>query len=251
MITLCKMLVFILCILGSSVGFAEENAQLVNKVLATVGNKVITYYDVMEKLLPTLQEAGLDINKSSDGKRYYCHCSYYTAHSKYGLCTPHSLNYKKLENIVLEEIRKMCKEYVDSTTFKDKLEEVRKKNDIKVKKQKEINVLDKRIRTNNSYIDKIYEDKLSGIIDMEMFNRLTIKYKDEIVSWKNQRDELEEELKNIDTEDSNKEKEEILKKINEYLSFEKPNRNLLVNLIDKILISEDKIVEIHYKFKLY
>lgn len=145
----------------------------------------------------------------------------------------------------------MCKEYVDSTTFKDKLEEVRKKNDIKVKKQKEINVLDKRIRTNNSYIDKIYEDKLSGIIDMEMFNRLTIKYKDEIVSWKNQRDELEEELKNIDTEDSNKEKEEILKKINEYLSFEKPNRNLLVNLIDKILISEDKIVEIHYKFKLY
>ena len=145
----------------------------------------------------------------------------------------------------------MCKEYVDSTTFKDKLEEVRKKNDIKVKKQKEINVLDKRIRTNNSYIDKIYEDKLSGIIDMEMFNRLTIKYKDEIVSWKNQRDELEEELKNIDTEDGNKEKEEILKKINEYLSFEKPNRNLLVNLIDKILISEDKIVEIHYKFKLY
>ena len=144
----------------------------------------------------------------------------------------------------------MCKEYVDSSSFSNKLEEERKKNDIKIKKQKEINVLDKRIRTNNSYIDKIYEDKLSGNIDMEMFNRLTIKYKDEIVSWKNQRDELEEELKNIDTEDDNKEKEEILKKINEYLSFEKPNRNLLVNLIDKILISEDKTVEIHYKFKL-
>lgn len=63
------MLVFILCLLSSSVGFAEENAQLVNKVLATVGNKVITYYDVMEKLLPTLQEAGLDINKSSDAIR--------------------------------------------------------------------------------------------------------------------------------------------------------------------------------------
>ena len=193
----------------------------------------------------------IGINKSSDGKRYYCHCSYYTAHSKYGLCTPHSCNYKKLENLVLEEIKKMCKEYVDSSSFSNKLEEERKKNDIKIKKQKEINVLDKRIRTNNSYIDKIYEDKLSGNIDMEMFNRLTIKYKDEIVSWKNQRDELEEELKNIDTEDDNKEKEEILKKINEYLSFEKPNRNLLVNLIDKILISEDKTIEIHYKFKLY
>ena len=86
---------------------------------------------------------------------------------------------------------------------------------------------------------------------MTMFKRLTIKYKDEIVSWKKQRDELEEELKNIDVLDDNKEKEKILKKINEYLSFEKPNRNLLVNLIDKIFISEDKTIEIHYKFKLY
>ena len=83
-----------------------------------------------------------------------------------------------------------------------------------------------------------------------MFNRLTIKYKEEINAWKSKKSELELELNNIDKEDTNKEKEETLKKINEYLSFEKPNRNLLVNLIDKILISEDKTVEIHYKFKL-
>ena len=66
MMTLYRIVVFILCILGSSIGLAEENAQLVNKVLATVGGKVITYYDVMEKLLPTLQEAGLSLNKSDD-----------------------------------------------------------------------------------------------------------------------------------------------------------------------------------------
>ena len=193
----------------------------------------------------------IGINKSSDGKRYYCCCTYYISHSKYGLCTPHSCNYKKLENLVLAEIKKMCKEYVDGNSFSNKLEKARKKNDIKIKKEKEINVLEKKIITNNLYIDKIYEDKLNGNIDMEMFNRLTIKYKDEIVCWENQRDELKEELKNIDIEDYNKEKEEILKKINEYLTLEKPSRNLLVNLIDKILISEDKTIEIHYKFKLY
>ena len=190
----------------------------------------------------------IGINKSSDGKRYYCHCSYYTAHSKYGLCTPHSLNYKKLENLVLEEIRKMCKEYVDSTTFKDKVEESRKKNDIKVKKQVEINILEKKIRTNNGYIDKVYEDKLNGNIDIEMFNRLTIKYKDEIISWKKRIESIEKENINSDKVDTDK---DILEKINEYLSLEKPSRALLVNLIDKILISEDKTIEIHYKFKLY
>ena len=193
----------------------------------------------------------IGINKSSDGKRYYCHCSYYTAHSKYGLCTPHSLNYKKLENLVLEEIRKMCKEYVDSTTFKDKVEESKKKNDIKVKKQAEISILEKKIRTNNSYIDKVYEDKLNGNIDIEMFNRLTIKYKDEILSWKKRIESIEKEISTLDKVDTDKERKDILEKINEYLALEKPTRALLVNLIDKILISEDKTIEIHYKFKLY
>ena len=190
----------------------------------------------------------IGINKSSDGKRYYTHCSYYTAHSKYGLCTPHSLNYKKLENLVLEEIRKLCKEYVDSTTFKERIEEARKKNDSKVKKQDEISILEKKIKINNSYIDKVYEDKLNGNIDIEMFNRLTARYKDEIISFKKRLESIEKENINSDKVDTDK---DILEKINEYLSLEKPSRALLVNLIDKILISEDKTIKIHYKFKLY
>lgn len=192
----------------------------------------------------------IGINKSSDGKRKYCCCTYYASHSKYGLCTPHTCNYDKLENAILEEIKDMCNQYVDNATFKDKVDEAKKKNDIKAKIQKDISTLDRKISCNLSYIDKIYEDKLNGNIDMEMFNRLTIKYKEEIDIWKIKKNELEEELNNISNESSTKEKEETLKKINEYLSFEKPNRNLLVNLIDKIIISEDKTVEIHYKFKL-
>ena len=83
-----------------------------------------------------------------------------------------------------------------------------------------------------------------------MFNRLSLKYKEEVELFKNKKLELEEELNNIGTTETVKEKEDTLKKIKEYLSFTKPNRNLLVNLIDEILISEDKTIEIHYKFKL-
>lgn len=192
----------------------------------------------------------IGINKSSDGKRKYCCCTYYVSNSKFGLCTPHSNNYDKLETAVLENIRKMCREYVDSSTFKDKVEEASKKSDIKTKKQKEINVLNNKIKSNLSYIDQIYEDKLKGNIDMEMFNRSSLKYKEEIELYKSQVAQLELEINNLDSKVANKEKEDVLKKINEYLSFEKPNRNLLVNLIDNILISEDKTVEIHYKFRV-
>ena len=142
----------------------------------------------------------IGINKSSDGKRKYCCCTYYISHSKYGLCTPHSCNYNKLENAILEEIRSMCNQYVDNATFKDKVDEAKKKNDIKAKIQKDISTLDRKISCNLSYIDKIYEDKLNGNIDMEMFNRLTIKYKEEIDICKSKKNELEEELNNISNE---------------------------------------------------
>ena len=192
----------------------------------------------------------IGINKSSDGKRKYCCCSYYVSHSKYGLCTPHSCNYDKLENAVLEEIRCMLQNYIDSTQFYDKVNELKKQNDIRIKKQKEINLLDRKIKSNLTYIDKVYKDKLNDNIDIEMYNRLTIKYKEEINTWKGQKEDLEKELSNIGEKETTKEKEETLKKIKEYLSLEKPNRNLLVNLIDKIFISEDKTVEIYYNFRL-
>lgn len=191
----------------------------------------------------------IGISKSRDGKRKYCHCTYYISHSKFGLCTPHTNNYKQIEATILNEMRKMCEKYVDSSTFKDKVEESKKKNNIRVKIQKEINLLDRKINNNIIYIDKIYEDKLKDDIDIKMFNRLSQKYKEEINIWNSQKLELENQFNSSNDEEINKEK--ILQKINEYLTFEVPNRNLLVNLIDKIFISEDKTIEIHYKFKLF
>ena len=103
----------------------------------------------------------------------------------------------------------MCEEYVDSSTFKDKVEEAKKKNDVRAKLNKEINTLDRKISNNTTYIDKIYEDKLKGNIDIEMFNRLSLKYKEEIELWKNQRLELEKQLNNIGSKETSKEKEEM------------------------------------------
>jgi DNA invertase Pin-like site-specific DNA recombinase len=192
----------------------------------------------------------IGINNSSDGKRKYCHCTYYTSHSKHKLCTPHSNNYNKLETMVLNNIREMCQQYIDTSSFQNKIEEAMIKNEVKTKLVANINIIDNKIKTNQNYIDKIYEDKLKGDIDLEMFNRLSMKYREEINKLRSQREEFEFELSNIDSEQSKKDKIEILKKINEYISIEKPNRGLLVNLIDKIFISEDKTVEIYYKFRI-
>ena len=138
----------------------------------------------------------IGINKSSDGKRAYCCCTYYVSHSKYGLCTPHSCNYDKLEKTVLDNIRDMCNKYVDSSTFKDKVKQSKKQNDIRVKLQNDINVLDKKIANNLTYIDKIYEDKES----LYNLKGITKQRKDKIYS----------------TIISNKQTQDIILKLNEY-----------------------------------
>lgn len=191
----------------------------------------------------------IGINKSGDGKRKYCMCTFYVSHSKYGLCTPHSNNYDKLENLVLEEIRKICNQYVDSSNFENSVNEAKRKNNAKIKMQKQINDIAVKEKQLTNYIDKIYEDRLSEQIDMEMFNRLCIKYKDELAQVKENKKVLEKELLKVDTKDNKKERENTLNKINEFLSLSIPSRNLLVNLIDRIEISEDKTIEIYYKFR--
>lgn len=192
----------------------------------------------------------IGLNRSSDGKRYYCHCTYYTSHSKYGLCTPHSCNYDKLETAVLNSVRRICDKYVDIESIKDKIETFLKKNDYKNKVEKELSVLESKISNSNLYIDKIYEDRLKGEISIEIFNRFLNKCRNEITDLNNKKKKLKDELKSIDNKDLKKEKTLVDKRIKEYLSFQNPDRILLVNLIDKILISEDKTVEIYYKFKL-
>ncbi len=186
----------------------------------------------------------IGINKSSDKKRKYTVCTYYASHSKYKLCTPHSNNYDKLEKIVLESLKQLCNSNIDKDKFKREIKEELKKKSLKTKIEKEINVLEVKVKKNLNYIDKIYEDKLNGEITKETFQRLTIKYQKENELKKKEIKELQEKLTNII---ENNEKE-TLNKIDNFLSFQKLDRNLLVNLIDKIIIDKNKNIEIYYKF---
>lgn len=192
----------------------------------------------------------IGINFSSDKKRRYCVCSYYTAYSKFNLCTPHSMNYDKLEQAVLDDIKNICSIYVSDTNFENQVEEAKKKNDRKEKLKKDIRSMDKKIEKTTLNLDKLYMDNLNEVITIEMYNRMSLKLSEEIDNLKLKKIESNSLLNNIDSNDSKKEKEETLEKIKEFLSFEKPPREMIVNLIDKIIIDENKNVEIFYNFRI-
>lgn len=230
----------------------EETFNTVQDLLQKNKNDPQNKNDHLLKGFLYCKECGhsIGINTSSDKKRKYCVCCYYTAHSKFGLCTPHSMNYDKLETAVLEELRKMCKEYIDVTTFESKVNEEKRKNNQQDKLKRELSKIDLKINQVNNYIDKSYVDKMDGFITAEQYQRVTLKFKGELEELSSKKQELEKEISNIGDEDIKKETEMTVKQMKEFLSLKNPSRELLVNLIDKIVISEDKTVEINYKFRL-
>ena len=114
---------------------------------------------------------------------------------------------------------------------------------IKIKKQIENLEI-----TNNKLIetlDKNYMNMLKGIIDEEQYIRISENLKQEIFNNKLSIDNLKNEQINENKVDN----KQIEKNINEFLSLENPTRELIINLVEKIYIYQDKTIDIILTFK--
>ena len=88
-------------------------------------------------------------------------------------------------------------------------------------------------------------DRLKSIIDEEQYLRVSKNIKNEIDNNKKNIDNL----KNKQIEENKIDNKQIEKYINEFLSLENPTRELIINLVEKIYIYQDKTIDIIFTFK--
>ena len=175
-------------------------------------------------------------------------CNRYSRDPRRHLCYPHFMPYDKLEEALLDTIKNTCKKYLDKLDIKSLAKLVNDKNSKKESNMEEINYLNKRIKECNSKIDMLYDDKFKGNISEDTYKRLS--RETEILL--NQSKARLEELQSIDKKkiDSAKEIKKYEEKIKELINLDKPSRELLQSIIDKIIIDKDRNIEIFYKFSL-
>ncbi len=176
--------------------------------------------------------------------RSYTTCDYYRTYSKYHVCTTHTNNYEMLENVILDNIKEVCKKNLDKNKIKEGLNNIEfEDNTLKIKKQIEsLEIANNKLTKN---LDKTYMDRLKEIIDEEQYLRISEFIKKEINDNKKKIDNFKNEQTN-----SNKIDNKILEKyINEFLSLENPTRELIINLVEKIYIYQDKTIDIIFTFK--
>ena len=88
-------------------------------------------------------------------------------------------------------------------------------------------------------------DRLKGIIDEEQYLRVSENIKKEIDKNKKNIDNLKNESIESNKID-NKQRE---KYINDFLSLDNPPRELIINLVEKIYIYQNKSIDIIFTFK--
>lgn len=179
--------------------------------------------------------------------RCYTICNYYRTYMKERLCTTHSNNYDELEKVVINSLKKSCLDYIDKKQIKEKvLNNLNEDN--KATLIHELDILTNEIKQINENLDIIYIDKLNKKINEQQFERVKIKLENDLNIKQKRYDELSSNINLKVNEDS---KNKLINKyIDEFLLMKKLTRELVVNLVNKVIIYEDKRIDLKLMFNI-
>ena len=105
--------------------------------------------------------------------------------------------------------------------------------------------LENEIKLINSNIDQMYIDKLNNKISEEMYERLLIKFGDEIKQKEKEYMEIKQQKEEAKQDDT----EKIKSVVQDFLSLNKPTSEIMKVIINRIEIHQDKQVDLYFNFK--
>ena len=174
-------------------------------------------------------------------------CNRYSRDPKRGRCSSHFYPYDYLEEQILEQFNNSVSKFIKELDIGELNKEVQKNvhketEDI----DKKINDLLKEKEQIMNKLSTLYSDKCNNIISTELYKELSVESETKLKKINNIIEEEKIKKKNI------KNKANILpdytKKIKELLDLKKPKKELINTLIDKIVIDENRNINIIFKY---
>ena len=227
--------------------------EVFNKVRLLLNSRKTTRlrtYDFLLKGLIFCHECGYPLavlnRKNAKGEDcLYFVCRTYQRFTKAGVCTCHSIKEETVNEAVLEKVSEVCEQYLQA----DKLMPMAKQAVEKARKadshESEIAALQTKIENLTANLDKMYMDKLAGILDNKDFERIYLQVKEE-------RSTLEQKLSEINVPDySPDNQEKTAKDIVKRFIDTAYSKELLVCLIERVELTEDKQIIIRFRFRQY
>lgn len=176
-------------------------------------------------------------------------CNKYVRDPIRGRCKAHFFPYDYFEEEVLEELNKLLFDLFKGLSIKELNEEIVNRTNSGTKSLDEIKKdIEKDILKLSSNIQTVYQDRIDGNISLESYKMIVFPYEQKMINSKDKLEEIELEI--LKRKNSANKIPNYTKKIKELLNIEKPNRDLLFTIIDRIEADEYRNITIKFKYKI-
>lgn len=177
---------------------------------------------------------------------YYC-MNYIRYGKKY--CTSHHIGALELEEVVVDDLMTFVND-------KGKLNTLYHQNKSKLPSSnaeyvKERNEIEKEIKKVTDLMDSLLMKNMEGDIDDRQYKVMNVKYSDRLNLLSDQLEKVE--LKLNQTDDTENKLDKFKRDINDMVDYHKKSteekRYVLLNLIHKIIVTENGEIDVYYKFE--
>ena len=206
-------------------------------------------YDFLLKGLIFCHECGYPLavlnrkNAAGEDVLYFV-CRTYQRFTKAGVCTCHSIKEKTVTDAVLVKVREVCEAYLNPAELLPIAEKAVGEAQKAESHEIELQALRSKIDSLTANLDQMYLDKLSGLLAEADFERIYQRVKLERVG-------LEEKLKDLERQKASPiPRKNIAKElVQRFIDSAFTSRELLVSLIERVELTEDKQIIIKFRFR--
>ena len=234
----------------------EESFNAVQNILKKNKSFKGTKHDYLFKGLLFCSECGarLNVTYSNYALKKYGEYRYTTICYSYSrlysdICTRHSNSIPELEEVLIKHIKEVCSRYINENLQDELINMAKKQKQLELKQisnEKRLETLEQKISDIGLYIKNLYMDKVKGVVNENDYISLVADFTKDKDNLIKEKEELIKIINNQKPQINETAKIERLAK--DFLSLERPTKQLLNELIEKITISENKEINIYFKF---
>ena len=206
-------------------------------------------YDFLLKGLIFCHECGYPLtvlnrkNAAGEDVLYFV-CRTYQRFTKAGVCTCHSIKEKTVTDAIIAKVREVCEVCLNPRELlpmaQEAVEQAQKEN----APENEMQAIQNKIDSLTANLDKMYMDRLSGLLAETDFERIYQRVKME-------RAVLEDKLKALEAQKectvSTEDRARAL--VQKFMDSAFTSRELLVSLIQRVELTEEKQIIIKFRFR--
>lgn len=206
-------------------------------------------YDFLLKGLIFCHECGYPLavmnrrNAAGEDRLFFV-CRTYQRFTKAGVCSCHSIKEQTVTEAVIERTREVCEAYLNPERLRPIAAAAVAASGRVDGREEELSALHARIDSMTAHLDRMYMDRLNGLLADVDFERLYRRIKAERTALEEKLRELEAQKKNpVPIEDRAREL------VQQFLHCAFTSRELLVSLIERIELTESKESIIRFRFR--